>query len=400
MNSFVQRRWLAPEPNRLSGGTGHRLLADLTAAIAATAEQHDREASFPFENFRLLHQHGLLALTVARDFGGDGADLPTTLEVVRAVARGDAATALVLVMHTLFHASIPVRDIEPAVYRRVARDAVKHGALINALRVEPDLGTPARGGLPATVARRTADGWQISGHKIFSTGIPALTWLNIWARTDEPEPRTGFFLVHRDSPGIHVVDSWDHLGLRASGSHDVILDDVLVPLEHGLDLRPAGEIPPFASKFALWSAVLTAAIYDATAQSARDWLVSWMLERKPANLGASLSTLPRFQEVIGAIDGLLLSNRCLLDSAASGSLTPVEANLVKHLVTENAIQAVQRGIEVSGNPGITRHNPLERYFRDVLCGRIHTPQADVCLADAGRAAFNFRAASASLSLTE
>jgi alkylation response protein AidB-like acyl-CoA dehydrogenase len=383
-------------PGRLTGADGHRLLSALSDAIAATSGQHDREASFPFENFALLHQHGLLALTIGRDFGGDGADLPTTLEVVRAVAKGDAATALVLVMQYLFHAAMPIRDIEPSVYRRIARDAVEQGALINALRVEPDLGSPARGGLPATLARRTPEGWRISGHKIFSTGIPALTWLNVWARTDEAEPRTGGFLVHRDSPGIQVVDSWDHLGLRASGSHDVIFDEVLVPADHVLDLRPAGETPPYAAKFALWSAVLTAAIYDATAWAARDWLVGWMLERKPANLGASLSTLPRFQEAIGAIDALLLSNRCLLDSAAAGLVTPVEANLVKHLVTENAIQAVQRGLEISGNPGLSRHNPLERYFRDVLCGRVHTPQGDVCLAGAGRAAFNFRAAAASL----
>jgi len=65
-----------------------------------------------------------------------------------------------------------------------------------------------------------------------------------------------------------------------------------------------------------------------------------------------------------------------------------QANLVKHLVTENAIQAVQKGLEISGNPGITRHNPLERHYRDVLCGRIHTPQSDVVLTAAGRAAFS------------
>jgi alkylation response protein AidB-like acyl-CoA dehydrogenase len=133
--------------------------------------------------------------------------------------------------------------------------------------------------------------------------------------------------------------------------------------------------------------VLTAGIYDAVARAARDWLVGWAIERKPANLGASLSTLPRFQETIGVIDGLLLANRCLLDTAARGALDVTQANLVKHLVTENAIQAVQRGLEISGNPGTTRHNPLERHYRDVLCGRIHTPQADAVLTAAGRAAF-------------
>lgn len=362
-------------------------LNTLTAAFAATAEQHDREASFPFENFRLLHEQGLLGLTVPREFGGGGASLPETLEVVQAVARGEPATALVLVMQYLFHIAVPGRGIDPTLHRRIARDAVENGALVNALRVEPELGTPARGGLPATIARHTPEGWRISGHKLYTTGIPALTWLNVWSRTDEDSPRTGGFLVHRDSPGITVVETWDHLGLRASGSHDVILEDVLVPHEHALDLRPPGEIPPSFAIFAPWAAVLTAGIYDAVARAARDWLVGWAIERKPANLGASLSTLPRFQEAIGAIDGLLLSNRCLLDTAARGALDVTQANLVKHLVTENAIQAVQRGLELSGNPGITRHNPLERHYRDVLCGRIHTPQSDAVLTAAGSKAF-------------
>jgi alkylation response protein AidB-like acyl-CoA dehydrogenase len=138
---------------------------------------------------------------------------------------------------------------------------------------------------------------------------------------------------------------------------------------------------------AVWSPVLTAAIYDAVARTARDWFVRWLTERKPANLGASLSTLPRFQELVGQIDGLLLQNRVLLDSAAQGRLGAAEGGLVKHLVTENAIAAVEKAIAASGNPGLSRHNPLQRHYRDVLCGRIHTPQADVVLVGAGKAAF-------------
>ncbi|MEC4589930.1 MULTISPECIES: acyl-CoA dehydrogenase family protein [Nitrospirillum] len=381
------RRVEAVEEGRLDGPALDAVLAELTAEFAAGAAAHDRDGSFPFENFSSLHAKGLLGLTVGPAWGGAGADLATTLKVVRAVAKGDPATALVLVMQYLFHASVDQRGVSDALYGRVARDAVENGALINALRVEPDLGTLARGGLPATVARRTADGWSISGHKLYSTGIPALTWLVVWARTDEAEPRVGGFLVHRDSPGIQVVETWDHLGLRASGSHDVILTDVPTPLDHALDLRKPGELSPRDAVFGAWAAVLTAGIYDAVAEAARDWLIDFARRRVPSNLGAALSTLPRFQEAVGTINGLLLSNRALLAAATRGETTTAEAGLVKHLVTENAIQAVETAVRLTGNPGITRHNPLERHYRDVLCGRIHTPQADVVLVGAGRAAF-------------
>ncbi|MDB5432999.1 MAG: acyl-CoA dehydrogenase domain protein [Caulobacter sp.] len=378
----------------LSAHLDDTLLA-LTAQFAATADIHDRDATFPFQNFRDLHKAGLLALTAPVGLGGQGADLPTALKVVEAVARGEPATALVLVMQYLFHASLDgtARSGWPAALKqRVVADALNDGALINALRVEPDLGTPARGGLPATIAKRTKDGWSLSGRKIYSTGSPALTWMVVWARTDDPEPLVGAWLVHKDYPGRTIDETWDHTGLRASGSHDVVFDNTPVPFEHALSPQPVGAPQPMESGFALWSAVLTSAIYDSVARAARDWFVGWAIERKPANLGASLSTLPRYQEIVGAIDGLLLQNRVLLDTAANGGLPASQAGLVKQLVTENAIAAVEKAIAASGNPGLSRHNPLQRHYRDVLCGRIHTPQGDVVLTGAGKAAFAVHAA--------
>lgn len=364
------------------------ILPQLTEAFAATAADHDRDASFPFENFQALHRHGLMALTAPARLGGLEADLPTTLRVIQAVARGEPATALVLLMQYLFHASLEGRGgFTEALKVQVVRDAIADGALINALRVEPELGTPARGGLPATVARRTAEGWSLSGRKIYSTGSPALTWMIVWARTDEATPRVGGFLVHKDAPGRRIEETWDHTGLRASGSHDVVFENTPIPAHHALDPKPPGAPQAPDPAMAVWSPVLTAAIYDAVAHAARDWFVRWLIARKPANLGASLSTLPRFQELVGEIDGLLLQNKVLLDGAAAGRLGPAQGGLVKHLVTENAIAAVEKAIAASGNPGLSRHNPLQRHYRDVLCGRIHTPQADVVLTGAGKAAF-------------
>ena len=365
-----------------------RILPELTARFAATAEVHDRDSSFPFENIRALHGAGLLALTAPVELGGGGADLATALKVVRAVARGEPATALVLTMQYLFQSSLDRRSGWPEhLSRRVIADAVEAGALINALRVEPDLGTPARGGLPATVARRTPEGWRLSGRKIYSTGSPALTWMVVWARTDEESPRVGGFLVHRDTPGWRIEETWDHTGLRASGSHDVVFEDALIPEDHALSPQPPGGGPAIEAGMVVWSQVLTSAIYDAVARAGRDWFVRWSLERKPANLGAPLATLPRFQELVGSIDALLLQNRVLLDSAARGEIGISEVGLVKHLVTENAIAAVEKAIAASGNPGLSRHNALQRHYRDVLCGRIHTPQGDVILTGAGKSAF-------------
>jgi alkylation response protein AidB-like acyl-CoA dehydrogenase len=368
------------------------ILATLTQAFASRAAEHDREASFPHENFARLHEHGLLALTVPASHGGGEANLATTARVVAAVARGEPATALILTMQYLSHRAV-VKNFPADLQDLVRNDAVRRGALMNALRVEPELGTPARGGMPATIGRRTPEGWSISGRKIYSTGIPALSWLSVWGRTDEPEPRVGIFLVPRDTPGITVIETWDHLGMRASGSHDVVFDNVVIPANHAADLRlPSAWAADRGAEDLSWMIVLLGAIYDSVARASRDWLARYLTERAPSNLGASLSTLPRFQEAIGDIDSKLFVNRTLLDQAAHAAdrgdpLPPDQILLIKHIVSTNVIETTHKALELTGNPGLSRTNPLERHYRDALCSRIHTPQSDAILATAGRAAF-------------
>lgn len=375
-----------------SNPTDPARLDALAADLAERAAEHDRDGSFPFENFDLLGEAGLLRLTVPIELGGFGRGLVDVVRAVGAVARGDASTALVFSMQCLQHAGLARGNRWPReIYELVARDAVERGGLINALRVEPELGTPARGGLPATTAERVAGGWRLNGHKIYATGIPILRWLNVWARTAEAEPCVGSFLVPRDTPGVRVVETWDHMGMRATGSHDVLFEDAIVPVDHAVDVRPPAEWPRPTPLAAAWTPLVLSALYDGVARSARDWLVWYLGERKPSNLGASLATLPRFQSAVGEIDSRLITNRRVLLGAAAevdaGSPPSVaESGQIKRVVTTNAIDAVASAIALVGNPGLSRRNPLERHYRDVLCSRIHTPQDDTILLTAGRAA--------------
>lgn len=379
-----------PQPPASTTPDLDALLPELTRELAHSAADYDRSGAFPAANFALLQRHGLLGLSVPRAQGGGGADLATARKVIAAVAKGEPSTALILVMQYLQHFRLQDEQRWPLHLRqRLAREAVQHGALINALRVEPELGTPARGGLPATLATRTEDGWRLSGTKLYSTGSHGLTWFLVWARSDDADPLVGGFLVHKDSPGIRIIDEWDHLGMRATCSHRIEFDNVLLPLGHAVSVSPASA--PRAEmdgESLLWMAVLLPSIYDAVAQAARDWLVQFLRERVPSNLGKPLASLPRFQELLGRIDTLLFANRALLDSAVSGQVDFRHAGQIKHLVSQNAIDAVLLAIEATGNPGLSRHNPLERHLRNVLCSRIHTPQDDVVFSSTGRAALD------------
>lgn len=370
------------------------VLATLRERFGRTAADHDRDASFPFANFAALHEHGLLALTIAPEKGGRGAGLAEASRVVREIAKGDPSTALVLIMQYLTHADVRGTDRWPAhLRRRMEAEAVSRGALANALRVEPELGTPSRGGLPATTARRDGQGWRLSGHKLFSTGSPILSYMIVWGRTEGSDPLVGYFLVPADCPGITIEESWNHMGMRASGSHDVILTDVVIPLDHAVDLRRPEEWNEDNSLQVAWMVGLLGSLYDAVAQQGRDWFAEFARSRAPTNLGAPLSTLYRYQELLGRIDAFLLNNRILLEDLVrrteEGTPPPAsEAQLLKYLVTGNAIDSLALAMEATGNPGLTRNNPLERHYRDILCSRAHAPQNDAILTSAGRAGFS------------
>jgi alkylation response protein AidB-like acyl-CoA dehydrogenase len=193
------------------------------------------------------------------------------------------------------------------------------------------------------------------------------------------------------SHGIRIQETWDHLGLRGSGSHDVVFEEVSIPLDHAIELQPPALVRGPEPDTAAWNSLLIASLYTGVAQAARDWIVRFLQERVPANLGAPLATLPRMQEAVGRIEALLLANRRLIASAAAetdAGLPPdtVESGLIKTTAAENAIAAVQLATELAGNHGLSRQNPLERHLRDVLCARIHTPQPDAAWTAAGRLA--------------
>lgn len=373
--------------------SAHERARALVPVFAATAAAHDRDGTFPFENFTRLAGSGLIALRTPRNLGGAGAGLLEAAHVVGAVAEGEPATALVLAMQYIQHAGMARNARWPdALKARLAREAVAGVSLINALRVEPELGSPARGGLPKTTAVRTADGWRLSGHKIYSTGVPILAWYAVWARTDETVPRVGVFLLPADLPGTRIVETWDHLGLRASGSHDVLFEDVAIPHDHAVDIRPPEDwTPDDTLQQHTENGILLAALYNGVAIAARDWTVGFLKSRVPANLGKPLASLPRSQEAIGAIDVLLATNRRLIDGLGRDLDTGVpvpalDAHVIKSVVTNNAVEAVATALSLAGNHGLTRTNPLERHYRDVLCGRVHTPQDDFVRANLGRAA--------------
>lgn len=369
----------------------HVDLADkLANQFAGRAAHFDRTGEFPRENFTALREAGLLGLLVPRRFGGPGQGLERAQAVVSAIARGEPSTALVLAMHYVHHGVMARVERWPAlVQEALQRESATELALINTVQVEPRLGSPAHGGRPETIARRVGDEWRLSGHKSYATGLPGLSWMSVLAVTDEPEPRLGSFLIRGDAPGLRQVESWNATGMRATASHDVILDDVATPLDHVSGLQPASEPLRRDEHSGPWFFTLTAAVYDGVARAARDWLVDFARSQAPPALGAPLVSLPRFLDGIGRIEVLLSVNARLLRSLGRDhdEERPIgaDASHVRHVVIDNAVAITELALELGGNPGVSRNAPLERHHRDALTGRAHAPQNALIRANAAKA---------------
>jgi alkylation response protein AidB-like acyl-CoA dehydrogenase len=366
-------------------------LGVLTSALAEHAEANDRAAAYPADGIAAVHAAGLLTATVGTRYGGPGGGLAQTVAILHALGRGDPSVALITAMTLLAHGLQDRRPTWPdAQYAEALAESADRPVLINTLRVEPELGTPARGGLPATTARAVPGGWALTGRKIFATGAPGLRWMLVWARTEDDPARVGSFLVRSDSPGITIEPAWDHLGLRASRSDDVIFAGTPVPLDAVTPLAEPAPGPPPA-EFLAWNALGISAIYLGVAAAARDWLARFLTERTPTSLGRPLATLPRFQEALGEIEAALVAADDLVAGLAAradaGDQAAVgHAGIAKLTATRAAIGAVGQAVALVGNNALTRRNPLERHYRDVLCARVHTPQDDSITVAAGRAA--------------
>jgi alkylation response protein AidB-like acyl-CoA dehydrogenase len=381
--------------------------------VAEWADHHDRTGSFPARSIDAIWSAGLGALTVPARSGGVGASLAASAKALEIIGAADGSTALILKWH-LTHLLSAAAYWSPEWQARLYAETLDGPALIGAQRNEPELGTPARGGMPATTARPVfgedgARSWSVSGHKLWSTGSVGLRWLAVWAVTTADDPqgqRVGLFMVPNGTPGVEIREgSWDHLGMRASVSNDIVFDDVVVPWENGVGLTSFdGAADPESAKadaaaVFVWGFALEGSLYLGIAQAARDWLVGYLNDRVPSNLGAPLATLPRFQAAVGEIELRLYAAQQLIadlvrraDELAAGAdsvrhaIARSEPDLVKVAVAREVIAITEQAVSLIGNPGLSYRNPLQRYYRDALCSRVHFPQEDAVFGAAGRRA--------------
>jgi alkylation response protein AidB-like acyl-CoA dehydrogenase len=379
-----------PEPFAARTEREHDIVQRARAAAHVAAEhasRHDRDGSFPTEGLAALAESGYLALTIPADLGGLGGNIAELVLGNLELAKGDGSLGLVVAMHGALLGRVRDAQLWPDdVFGRVGLQIVAArsgtGALINSLASEPELGSPSRGGLPASTATRTDTGWRVNGHKTFWTGSPVLRWGVVSAADGD---RVASFLTPLAAPGVHIEPTWDTMGMRATGSHTVVFDNVEVAADAELPradaAAPGGSLPHERA----WS-LTVAAVYLGIAEAARDFAVRFARERRPTALGGkSIASVPHIRQRAGHLDLLLLGARgALVGAAREWDLRPsadMDGALAaaKVIASNTAVQVAEEAMRLVGGSSLDRSAPLERYYRDVRGGLHHPPQDDAAL---------------------
>ncbi|KOR76916.1 acyl-CoA dehydrogenase family protein [Paenibacillus solani] len=356
----------------------------LGAKFAERAPRHDLEGSFPFENFDDLRESGYLKLTVPVSYGGEGASVYEMVLAQERLARGDGSTALAVGWHIGQILQLRLSGAWPKpLFERLCKDVVTEGVVINELASEPATGSPSRGGRPETTARSVPGGWRISGHKTFSTLSPILKQFVVTAGIEHSE-KVGAFLV-RSGPGVKVEETWNTMGMRATGSHDVLLEDVFVPeaeVIRGIDYeKPTNPVPTEGILLHI------PACYMGIAYAARKFAIDFALHHQPNSLTVPIAELPNIQRHIAQIEVDYLTARSYLYQTAdrwdneveNRAALKTELGLAKYVVTNAALRIVDRAMRIVGGLSLSRTLPLERMYRDVRAGLHNPPMDDIVL---------------------
>ncbi len=381
---------------------GDRLVAlaeQHVADFATRAEQHDREGSFPFENIEALQRSGVMAACVPEECGGLGVEsVYDFILAISRLGRGDGATAIAANMH-IFHPWRMTRawraGIAAGNVRRAARLEERLRELATGRPVMCDLFSEPGTDLlhPLTEATKTDGGWILNGRKIFGTMSPAAQLLHVSCRVRDPQRgvRWAQATVSRSSAGLEIKDNWDALGMRASGSHDVVLKDCFIPEPALADVGPWGEWTEAFLTAAMVINLGLVGVFLGIAETARAFSIETVKTRRKRPNGRTLAERYAIQHIIADIEIDLAASRAMLGRTAmevdaffrrypmdTFPLAELHALMkdfqcTKWFVTRKAIDIADRALAASGGAGYLSKSPLSRLYRDVRAGPFMQP---------------------------
>jgi acyl-CoA dehydrogenase len=340
------------------------LAHSLGEQFARRAPHYDRTGSFVSENYRDLRQHRFFSAGVPAELGGGGATYEDLSNVIREIGRHCGSTALAFAMHT--------HPVAANIYKHLHGEEAATKTLLKLAKDELIIaGTGANDWLDSSGNAEPVDGgYLVNARKRFVSGAPGADLLVTSVTLAATE---GNEIIHFAIPfvsqGVNIVETWNALGMRGTGSHDVALNNVFLPAEKIVGRRPAGVWHP------MWNVILPTAmplivsayvgLAEAAAESAINAARHKQAELAPA-VGHMLNELTTAQMALA--DMVRLN-----DNHGFTPSTQLASNMLarKAIAAEAVKKTVEAAAELVGGPGFFNGHPVERMVRDVRAIHFH-----------------------------
>jgi alkylation response protein AidB-like acyl-CoA dehydrogenase len=363
----------------------------LAADFATRSSAHDRNASHPTENYDRLRQEGFLELSIPKEFGGAGVGFLGHTLAYEALGQGCPSTALSFNMHA--SVVMPLLDspeVTPQAKRHVANHVIAGKQLIAGNYSEATSTALLGERWLDTIISRVDGGWQITGRKMFASMLQAADYCLVLARPDTAtRPTAGaFVLIPRNAPGRSVIANWDVMGMRATRSDSLVLDQCRLAAD--AVVYQSDDIRTFRRQTSSWAWGSYTAVYLGVAGAIYEELVRVVRARQVPGYAQPLAYHPDVRRQVAQLSAQLEAARLityrsawLYDTEGPTEETTAALFRAKYVVGEAVAHIARVALTLSGSHGIFKGGRIEQLFRDGALGPLHAPPSDFCLWNMG-----------------
>jgi len=349
--------------------------------IAPIAAEFDETGEFPIETIKKMGEMGFMGIEVPEEYGGAEMDTLAYVLALEEICKVDASHGIVMsVNNSLYNYGILKFGTEGQKQKFLT--PVASGEKIGAYSLtEPASGSDAAAMTSRAV--RDGDDYIINGRKSWVTSGPVASFIVVFALTSPDQGHKGItaFLVEADKPGFVRGKKEPKLGIRASATSEILLEDYRCPVEHRLGEEGQG--------FKIAMAVLdTGRIGVASqalgiAEASYDASVEYARERDA--FGKKIGQFQGIAFKLADMKTRIEASRLLIyqvalakeESKKSGKRYTLEAAMAKLFASETAMFCAHNAVQIHGGMGYSKEYPIERYFRDAKITEIYEGTSEI-----------------------
>lgn len=332
--------------------------------VAPGADERDRTKQFPVDVFDKLTKLGVMGLPFPEQYGGGGADTISFAIAVEELSRVCASTGITYSAHISLGGA-PIYLFGTDEQKEKYLTPLCTGEYLGAFGLtEPNAGSDAGG--TQTTAKLQGDQWIISGSKCFITNASFAKNLALTAVTDRSKGTNGIsaFIVPTDAPGFTVISNYEKMGLHASNTTELVLDNVTIPKENLLGKEGNGYKQFLATLDG--GRIGIGAMAVGIAQGAYEKSLQYAKVRK--QFGRSLSAFQAIQFKLADMAMNIEVARNMVFKAAwlkdQGRGFKKEAAMAKLFASEMCMKVCDQAVQIHGGYGYMKEYQVERFFRD------------------------------------